>query len=343
MKSEFPVYWKETNGSDRSGYIDPHGRLLREFAFLRVTKEGDGVAFYTEGKSWAKGLLWGLMKADGTRITAPRFTSHQHFKERLAVAAENEDATFSFVFGYLNVVGHWQIAPRFIAANSFSEGAAYVKQGEQSELCSLIGPSGEILIDRFSLGCGFLKEGLAKAYDLESRRFGFRDRNGNWKIGAKFTGAHDFSEGLAAVLEGVPGKETVRFVDQYGAVMIKPSKYSSVEGGFSEGLACVYRSIGRAGEVLAGYIDKNGDEVIPCRWGLGTPFSEGLAAVMDNETRLWGYINTKGEVVISPRFGAVEPYSGGLAKVRQNKRIGPDDYLDTSGNLVWKAGTRPKL
>jgi len=46
-----------------------------------------------------------------------------------------------------------------------------------------------------------------------------------------------------------------------------------------------------------GFINWQGDLVIPCVYQHVKDFSEGLAAVMDSKTNKWGYINEKNEVI----------------------------------------------
>jgi hypothetical protein len=342
MNPLFPVFWQTATGANRSGYINPQGHLQVELPYLRVGPSSDGFAFYTDGIRWSKGILWGIMLENGDSVVCPRFTSHQSFVDKLAVAAENDAGNFSFRFGYVDHGGSWRIKPQFLAAKSFSEGAAYAKSGVEADLWSLYDAKGHLLADHLSLGGGYLREGLAQAYVPMSRQCGFVDITGDWKIPARFTCVSDFSEGLAAAWLGKPGKELLSYIDRTGATIIEPSVYLSCENGFAEGLACVYRPIGRKGDVLAGYIDRSGGEVIPCRWGLGAPFSEGLAAVKDIKSGLWGYIDTKGEIVIQPKYGAAAAFSGGLARVRVLRQIGPEDYINTAGEIVWKSGTKPE-
>jgi hypothetical protein len=318
------------------------GILLDEYPFKRVTMPSEGLAFFSEGKPWSKGWLWGVMKATGEVITVPRLTTYREFKEGFAVAAENDTDTWSFTYGYIGTDGEWRLKPQFLAANAFSEGVAYAKKGGEADLWNLFSASGDVLIDSISLGGSFVSEGLAEAYVPKIKRFGFRSIKGDWIIPATFTGAKPFSEGLASVLEGKPGEEFLKFIDREGAVKIKPSEYVSVEGGFSEGLACVYRPVGRGGQERAGYINKDGEEVIPCTWGLGTDFSEGLAAVQDHKTGLWGFINKTGEVVIKPAHCRASPFRNGVSRVRATKVHGPEDYINKEGNVIWKSGTKPK-
>lgn len=339
MTPRFPISWKEADSTQRSGYIDVKGNLVAEFPFHAITEARERLAFYTRGERWAKGLLWGLVREDGTPVTPTRFTSYRLFSEGRAAVSTDAESGFSFTFGYIDGGGGWAIAPQFEAAYPFSEGVAYAKRPPLSSLFGLIDLHGERLIDDLSIGGAVVREGLAQGYSAESRRFGFRTPKGEWAIPARYSGAYDFSGGMGGVLVGGAGREQLGFVARDGNMVIEPGAYRSAEGGFSEGLVGVYRR--KKGESVGGFINRRGEEVIPCRWGLVRPFSEGRAAVMDAATRLWGYIDARGEVIIPLRFGAVEDFRAGLARARLKKIIGANDYIDTFGNVVWPAGKVP--
>lgn len=88
------------------------------------------------------------------------------------------------------------------------------------------------------------------------------------------------------------------------------------------------------GSTHSGFIDFTGAWVIPPRFDMAFPFSEGLAEVcVDNHQ--WGYINHQGEVVIACQFEDAYPFREGLAAVQTgkypNRHYG---FIDTSGNWV---------
>lgn len=78
---------------------------------------------------------------------------------------------------------------------------------------------------------------------------------------------------------------------------------------FKEGL-CAIPKDGRFG-----YIDKNGNPVIPFLFENALPFHEGLAAV--NAGAGWYFINKAGSKIGSETYDSVSSFSGGRAKVRQ--------------------------
>ena len=81
---------------------------------------------------------------------------------------------------------------------------------------------------------------------------------------------------------------------------------------FSEGLAPVWQND------KCGFINTEGEVVIPCMYDNAWSFSEGLAGVKENGK--WGYINTKGEVVIPCIYDNADDFFEGLAKVKQNDK-----------------------
>lgn len=92
-------------------------------------------------------------------------------------------------------------------------------------------------------------------------------------------------------------------------------KYDEVHP-FKEGMAAVKRSW-RSGYLQWGFIDDNGDEVIPCQYQKVLDFHEGLAAVNNG---CWGYIDKDGNEIIPCIFdGDMNHESGnfseGIAKV----------------------------
>nr|MCU0404220.1 WG repeat-containing protein [Chitinophagaceae bacterium] len=73
--------------------------------------------------------------------------------------------------------------------------------------------------------------------------------------------------------------------------------------GFSEGLAPAKKSSGW------GYLNLNGEEVIPFIYVNARKFSEGLAAVSSKPKEFWGYINKKGEIIIPFNLDFADSFS----------------------------------
>lgn len=78
-----------------------------------------------------------------------------------------------------------------------------------------------------------------------------------------------------------------------------------------------------------GFIDKNGDIAIPCRYDNTHCFSEGLAAVMQNGK--WGFINRAGVEVIPCVYDDTLEFSEGLVGVKTG---GKWAFIDKRGKQV---------
>lgn len=100
---------------------------------------------------------------------------------------------------------------------------------------------------------------------------------------------------------------------------------------FSEGYAAVCK------DGKWGYIDKTGQEVIPCQYDWANPFHEGLASVLSSYGSGYGFIDTTGREVIRHRREIAVPgdFSEGLVVV---KNEGNDHFfvLDKEGRKVFQ-------
>jgi len=108
---------------------------------------------------------------------------------------------------------------------------------------------------------------------------------------------------------------------------------------FHEGYAAVYKN-GRWG-----YINSNGDEVIPCKYYGVSPFSEGLACVYVKEDYPIEFIDKKGKTVIKGFYGyaingggtyAVITFKDGVCCVADKEHNGV--WINKNGNIT----SRPK-
>ena len=87
----------------------------------------------------------------------------------------------------------------------------------------------------------------------------------------------------------------------------------------------------------SGYIDQNGNVVIPIEYPVAHPFSEGLASMKDDDCNWW-VINEEGDVVFSCDWSVVGDFHDGLAFVMEaSQKIG---FIDRTGmNVIpcqWK-------
>lgn len=114
------------------------------------------------------------------------------------------------------------------------------------------------------------------------------------------------------------------YFDTEGNVVLSFSNLYESYGNFTEGLARVMRN-GKWG-----FINREGQEVIPPRFHFADEFAEGRSIVR-NEQDLHGAIDTQGNLVIDYRFPALTSFIKGYAKFGDLKTWG---LIDASGNIV---------
>jgi len=83
-----------------------------------------------------------------------------------------------------------------------------------------------------------------------------------------------------------------------------------------------------------GFINSDGEIVLPPAFEKAYRFTEGLAAVQLGGR--WGYINPEGRMVIEPRFISAGLFASGRAVVQLDSFDEQFGYIDTKGRLVIK-------
>lgn len=130
------------------------------------------------------------------------------------------------------------------------------------------------------------------------------------------------------------------FINKEGKVVTKQYKGA---GDFHEGLAAV--QIFNTKETpehddRIGYINKNGDVVIPPKFYNASYFSEGLASVYTkgkNGLVSWGFIDKTGKIVIDAQFESAGAFHSGMALVSKwdsEKNQNLLGYINKTGKLV---------
>ena len=142
-------------------------------------------------------------------------------------------------------------------------------------------------------------------------------------LAQKYTGETNVGLGVS-----MGGRENVRYLlDSKGKVL---QTYDTGTDNYMEDGGERTFLVGRNTEngFGNGAIDWEGKTVIPVE-----PFSEGLAAVSDKNGT--GFVNRNGEVVIPLQFEEAKPFSDGLAVVK--KKDGTYAYIDKTGKIVIDA------
>lgn len=224
----------------------------------------------------------------------------------------------------------------------------------QGKVHGMLDKMGKVVIPPVFDDLDDFHEGLAAA--KYQGKWGFINLQGEIVIPYRYDGAFRFRDGRAIVgndgevlvinkqqqvLARAPGKvsgtfltsshlffrhgEVYALVDQAGK-LIRYLPYDQV-GDFQDGLAAV-KKLGQFG-----FINTQGNEVIPCQYTTTGGFSEGVAYVQKSSGSVGEVINTQGGTIftIPAGYQFVGPFSEGLAKIAKNNLGG---YIDKTGKIV---------
>jgi len=144
----------------------------------------------------------------------------------------------------------------------------------------------------------------------------FSNDERDWYYGTK-----RFYEGMAIIRSG----NKAGFVDNMGKEVISPVYDTAYH--FLHNRAAV--GVGKYKNRNWGFVDKTGNEIIPCKFEKVKSFSEGLAAVKQNGK--WGFIDVKGNAIVPCKYKSVEYFSDGLSVVWDGKKYG---FIDKLGNEI---------
>ncbi len=217
-------------------------------------------------------------------------------------------------WGFIDKTGNIVIKPVYKDATIFIDGLAMVKH--RNNLVGYIDETGKDVIEAKFKGGAFFSEG--KAMVMENRRknakYIYIDKSGNPICDKKFDDGGEFREGLAPVKIG----NIWKYINDKGEFVLDNEGFGYQDAGiFSEGLAPVFAGKGNDMKSYTYYyIDKDGNEKIKLETGkymAVSKFSEGLAAVMYN--RRWGYINKNGEFLIPAKYDFAHDFHGSVAAV----------------------------
>ncbi|MDX1741136.1 MAG: WG repeat-containing protein, partial [Rhodothermales bacterium] len=223
-------------------------------------------------------------------------------------------------WGYINSNGRMVIEPDFQNAGTFSEGMAPARS---SWRYGYIDRHGEFVIEpRFEHARRF-SDGLA-AVRVDGR-WGYIDKSGSFAINPIFVNAEPFAEGRAFVRTTDYDWEYIDTDGQVVRTSETPHFHSHEFSSFSEGVALY-----EADDGSFGFIDRDGNPVIPAQYASAQAFSEGKAAIKISDR--WGFINRDQKTVISPQYISAGSFGDKLAPVRDGGNTW--GYVNESGTLI---------
>ena len=342
------------------GIVECAGKwgLVSKKAEELIPCDYDGVSFmeHTDNKIirvYKKDEKYGLIDTLGQLTVDMKYDEIGSFYEgRLAVK-------YKGLWGFVNKDGLEIIPCRFNKVGNFSDGLAAAKIGND---WGFIDKLGDVEIDFQYSQVGDFVNGIAYA-KLESRPFGYINKENEWVIQPQFPKAYDFNMfGLARVEDIIGDYYKMGLINKSGEIVVKP-KFVTISPFDKNGLAVAgyggvptkfglidldgkmvtthhFKEIGGFHEGLAiarnkdkyGYINVEGQLVIDYQFSKCGDFSEGKAYAQDPQTGRYGYINQQGNWVIQPEFSRCLDFKDGKAVVFQgNKKAG---LIDETGKFM---------
>ncbi|MCM4169045.1 hypothetical protein KCTC52924_00190 [Arenibacter antarcticus] len=274
--------------------------------------------------------LFGYINKAGEYAISPQFKKADNFTNERA-AANNGDK-----WGYINPKGEWAIQPQYDNVKEFNSGLALVSADKQWHYINTAGevvatPTSDKYYD-FNYGVAFYKN---------NDKIGLLGTDGKLVIEPTYDEIKGFVDGYAKARQG----DLWGMVDTKGAIYIpieneevgdynRKGVWVKKEGTFGIITNGTFNPVENAERIwdftdksdltyarsnkLMGFINNQGEWVIPPKFDKARDFSQGLAPVFMNKN--WGFINEKGEQIIDFKFKDAEVFgANGLAPAKDKK------------------------
>ena len=317
--------------------------------------------------------------------TLPTWDFHQvfPFNEGMAGVEYFQDGIWEsmHILGYINTAGeivipiehlHYPQMYAYRGAPPFSQGLVAIRS-EDHQAMGVFDTQGRIVVPfdydwgwSFSEGLMAVRRGgweqLPGGEWDDTSVWGFIDQEGNEVIPMQFDHAVDFNNGLAAVMRDgywgfintsgevvIPFNINVVHDDGHGFLIYPRYSYGRIAvsiGGWEENEYGHWMD-----NTLWGFIDSEGNQVVPFMYTMASPFSDGLAVVRtgthshigaDGEfvesTTRWGAIDVYGNVVVPFEFGGISAFRYGASAVSGLDGTFSSAIIDRSGNFIVEPG-----
>lgn len=332
------------------GFIDPKGSFV-------IAPTFDAARNFSEGLAWvAKEGEYGAINRTGRFVVGPKYAQARPFNDGVAWVQKGgkwgaidtlgrvlQSPTFGGIYethgpyAILRVQDLWGLADarngvllplkyEQVVFNAWGRPECFFKF-KKAQKWGLVNGEGRILVRPVYDRIGNLCHNFDYFAVEQDEKAGLCDLSGRIVRPLIYDHAPALlHEGLAAFR--MDGK--VGFMDAHLQVAVSPACANGHV--FSEGLAEVELDCGRSG-----YINRQGDFVVPANYLGGDMFTNGFAAVykLNPDTRgrfLWGVVNRSGEEVIPCIYDKTAVRERIVAVVKDDS-IG---YSDLQGRWIWE-------
>lgn len=331
-----------------------------------LTPEGDKTKLWPAGKNGSE--LFGYMDKSGNLTIAPKYDEVYGFSCGWALVFEEKEPMFIDKSAKnKHSVDKDELCSYYFYYNYmlFNDGKYY---GMWDNNFNVVIPA-----DYEYLGYPTADKLVAYAEDVkDDEGCGYLDMNGKVAIEAQWYDAYDFTDGMAVVIvaKKVDGSYTYKYgvIDKRGNYIVEPQKYGIMSMGegrlgmqkssgkvvlcdknleeisgsydsgssFSCGMARVYKS-----DKGYGYINKNGEEIVGCKYYRAWNYTDDMAFVMKDKDSKWEVLDKSGNSVLKLKDDEepVDGFHNGLALVSSYDKSTYEStyrYIDKSGNTVYK-------
>lgn len=313
------------------GFFDYKGKELAPVIYQSIWDFHNGIArVYKDGKA-------GYVNKEGKEIIPTIYEEANDFSLNIALVKKDGK------YGWIDITGKTVIPFVYEWASNFSgEWAKVKKDGNMIFIDRNGNPKLPMEFD----GIGYYSHGLAWA--RKDDKWGFIDSLGNVVIPLTYTKTGNFQKGRAWVWKDdkwghidTEGKVTTPIIYErasdfgssytgdslFAGVMLNgksgkvgingnlviPCEYFGIDH-FSMGLAKVKKQVGDLYKF--GFVNYEGEEVIPCVYDKAERFKEGRKVVVVYKDGACGLINQKGEEVTPIKFSSIDDKEDGTYKVR---------------------------
>lgn len=178
---------------------------------------------------------------------------------------------------------------------------------------------------QFNQAGDFQKNGLA-IVSIEDG-WGAIDQTGKFIVEPQYSFFGEYSEGRAVVND----QEGFKVIDEKGNILFKCDNFI---GGFQDGKS-QFTKVDQNGQWLYGYINREGDIMIPAEYSSATDFNNGKAVVQRKDEK-YQMIDEQGNVIQTFNYAYVGGVSEGLLPFKENQD-GKFGFIDEAGNVVIPA------
>ena len=325
------------NGSEKVGYINKSGDF-------QIDPKFDACATFSCGYALAqKDGDFMFIDKSGKKVKAVDFENilkgNYHFYYNLYTFCDGE------------YYGMWDNKFNVAISADYKYLGAATKDGliacsEDYEEYKYINTKGKtVLTNDEWRSAGSFVDGMAVVVEKSGKsddytyRYGVIDKKGNYIIEPQKNGLSSVGEGLLGMIKSSNGKVVLidKEMNEIGSSYDFPSMdYSPV---FSCGLIRVYKS-----EKGYGFINKKGEEIIPCKYYSAFDFTDNVTFVKKNSDSNWEAIDKTGETMFKLKDGdSPDGFHNGLAHIyhyefdkETYKATYSYRYVDKQGDVVYK-------